>query len=254
MIENLSEIVKESLKHYVYALIDPRYPNEFFYIGEGTGDRVLQHVKGALNSNDSNLKYDTIRDILNNNLEVKYIILRHGIETLDESFNIESSMIDLYNYQHPDKPLTNIVAGHHQNEFGIKTLDEIIIQYDCPLADIDLSKKYICINPKHTYINDIDKAYKSFKEWWKLSYKSVIKADYVLIILNGVIRHVYKPTNWYMEQYKIPTGKIHNHVGFDGIEIKDSPLIKTKIDHLITFNQLSARYLGNWDKKKKNKK
>ena len=39
--------VAERLKWYVYRLIDPRN-GETFYVGKGQGDRIFQHVKGAL--------------------------------------------------------------------------------------------------------------------------------------------------------------------------------------------------------------
>lgn len=56
------ESVKEALKYYVYALVDPR-DKRIFYVGKGTGDRVFQHAEDSLNENDESLKLSTIREI-----------------------------------------------------------------------------------------------------------------------------------------------------------------------------------------------
>ena len=44
----------ETLKHYVYALVDPE-SNQIFYIGRGKGNRGLQHLKES-NSDESEKK------------------------------------------------------------------------------------------------------------------------------------------------------------------------------------------------------
>lgn len=46
--------VIESLKSYVYVLVDPR-DNRIFYVGKGTGNRVYQHVQAALTDDTQSL-------------------------------------------------------------------------------------------------------------------------------------------------------------------------------------------------------
>ena len=79
--------VKEALRYYVYALVDPRN-NKIFYIGKGKENRVFQHAKGALDDiledalseNAPNLKLDTIRSIISEGKKVAYYIIRHNLE------------------------------------------------------------------------------------------------------------------------------------------------------------------------------
>ncbi|MDA0686941.1 MAG: GIY-YIG nuclease family protein, partial [Bacteroidetes bacterium] len=136
------QTVSESIGYYVYALIDPRN-DEIFYIGKGNGNRIFNHVESAISSYDSSRKLNRIREILKSNLEVKHIILRHGL-TEDESFEIESCCIDLIGL---DK-LTNEVSGHDSESRGIMTVDEIMMQYDLQPAKIEEPAIIININKK----------------------------------------------------------------------------------------------------------
>lgn len=46
-IKAFPEEVISKMNYYVYRLIDPRN-GETFYVGKGKGNRVFQHMKGAL--------------------------------------------------------------------------------------------------------------------------------------------------------------------------------------------------------------
>ena len=47
-LDRFSQETIDKLGHYVYRLIDPRNGNTF-YVGVGKGNRVFDHVKGAIN-------------------------------------------------------------------------------------------------------------------------------------------------------------------------------------------------------------
>lgn len=125
--------VKEVLRYYVYALVDPRN-NKIFYIGKGKENRVFQHAKGALkdalSENAPNLKLDTIRSIISEGKKVAYYIIRHNLEE-KEAYLVESTLIDMLTYSsfNHDNQLTNLVASHHQWDEGIKTIEEINVLY-----------------------------------------------------------------------------------------------------------------------------
>ena len=100
MFDNLTS---EKLHYYVYALINP-INNKPFYIGKGKGNRVFAHKEDVLNRNTQNsLKEDEIISILESGLDIKHIIIRHGLKE-NESFLLESTLIDFANYF--DKKLT----------------------------------------------------------------------------------------------------------------------------------------------------
>lgn len=77
--------------------------------------------KTLLTKNDKSLKLDVIRCILNEGKQVELYILRHNL-TEDSAFIVESTLIDLLTYSKFNRTnqLTNIVAGHHQWDEGIK--------------------------------------------------------------------------------------------------------------------------------------
>ena len=127
-----SQKVQEELGYYVYCLVDPR-DKKIFYVGKGVGNRVFAHVNDALENVDYITdKIDTIKEILAAGLKVDHYIIRHKL-TEEDAFTVESVLIDFLT--HPDfnkeNILTNLVAGHHQWDEGIMTVDQIKQIYDC---------------------------------------------------------------------------------------------------------------------------
>ena len=82
---------------------------------------MFNHVEEAVSGDRASLKLDTIREIRSLGLDVKHYIVRHGISQ-DVAFEIESTLIDFLTYQefNLEKVLSNVVAGHHAWNRGIK--------------------------------------------------------------------------------------------------------------------------------------
>ena len=229
--------VKEALQFYVYCLVDPR-DNKIFYIGKGKDNRVFNHATDALDEDLTSLKLDTIRDIINANLAVKYYIIRHGL-TEDEALLVESVLIDMFTYNqfNLEAVLTNIQAGHHQWDKGVKTIEEINALYDCADLVPGSQDKLICINinktynrPDADYYGTRDSIYEATRKYWKLNGNRAKQADYVLATFQGIVRAVFKPTSWHISEKEFDSGKRWE---FEGVEVLDSPYLNTSVKGLI---------------------
>jgi len=184
----------EALKYYVYVLIDPR-TNEPFYIGKGKGNRVFEHVDSAINSEKETDKLSQIREIRSSGLKVKHVILRHGLSE-DESFKIESSLIDFMRYF--SDTLTNEVFGQGTSEFGVLTASEIIGRYNAKPLEI-LKHEAVIININKTYERAKGgiSIYNATKEAWVISEKRRGTLQLALSEYRGIIVEVFEILNWY---------------------------------------------------------
>lgn len=220
MFDNLT-ITK--LGFYVYALLNP-LTNKVFYIGKGLENRVFAHKNEVLEnrSNLTSLKSIEIREILDKKLDIKHLIIRHGL-TEKEAFLVEATLIDYHNFS--SEKLTNEVAGHQSRFYGIKTTDELIRQYNTPKLDslfhkviiININKKYAIAKSSNLSI------YEATKESWVMSKDRFEELEYALAEFEGIIIGVYKINNWYPS--KTNNNKRNYRWGFNGdeasIEIKE---------------------------------
>lgn len=127
--EYFSQLTQEALGYYVYFLINP-LDNKIFYVGKGKGNRVFRHAKAALIEWQNSDKLDIIRDIINKKQSVKYYILRHGLSE-NEAFLVESAFIDFLTFEDFSfiATISNIVAGYHQWDKGLKTFGVFTTDY-----------------------------------------------------------------------------------------------------------------------------
>lgn len=199
--KSFKQSVIEGLKCYVYALVDPR-DNHIFYIGKGSSNRVYQHAQAAIADDSQNLKLSTIREILSLGMAVRYYIIRHNL-TEDEAYLVESAIIDLLTYPafNTENLLTNIAAGHHQWDEGIKSVEEINALYDCAKIEPNPDDRLLLVSLNRSYnqskasgvyrrAND----YESARKYWKLSAKKVDKIKYILGVYRGIVRIVIEVT------------------------------------------------------------
>jgi hypothetical protein len=202
----------ERLGYYVYALINPEN-NKPFYIGKGLGNRVFNHMEGALKSNDISLKLNTIRTIIRNGLKVKHIILRHGL-TEKEAFEVEASIIDFGNYIGLE--LSNIVEGHHASGRGLMTTDEVIRHYNAkPLEALLHPVMIININKKYNRGQSVQAIYEATKQAWVVGEKRRQVSKYVLAEYTGIIIEVFEIQEWY--PIFTENNKTKNRWGFNGV-------------------------------------
>ena len=101
-----------------------------------------------------------------------------------------------------DNQLTNLVAGHHQWDEGIKTIEEINVLYDCAKIEVKDGDYILLVNLNQSYNqtkakgvykrNDI---YESTRKYWKICREKAKQIDYVLGVYKGVVRCVIKVDN-----------------------------------------------------------
>jgi hypothetical protein len=189
--QKLTQSTIENLQYYVYLLIDPR-TNQPFYVGKGHGNRVNQHVLGALETEiDEVEKIKTIHEIQASGLEVGHLILRHGL-TEKESLEVESAVIDVLGINN----LTNIVAGHYAAERGLMTLEDIVIKYQA--KDAEFNEPVLLININRLYHHDISQLdlYEATRKYWHVDLQRVSNIHLICAVYAGIIREVYVPTDW----------------------------------------------------------
>lgn len=239
MEKSFKEGVIESLKCYVYALVDPR-DKCIFYVGKGMGNRVYQHAEDAINEDSDSLKLNTIREIKRLGLSVEYYILRHNL-TNKEAYLVESTVIDLLTYSRFNKEniLTNIVSGHHQWNEGIKTDSEINMMYDCKKIEPIDGDRLLLVSMNRSYNHNKSKGiyervndYESARKYWIIADWKADKIDYILGVYKGIVRIVIKVNkNRTKKTSKGEHGEIYDKPRyiFDGEIMDNSPYLNTDV-------------------------
>jgi hypothetical protein len=214
MITEFSSEVVNEIGYYVYRLIDPRNGNTF-YVGKGKGNRVFAHMNGALafegDEDEISEKIGIIREIHQSGLDVIHVIHRHGLDN-DTALEVEAALIDAY------PGLFNEAGGRGSRERGTMNALQIQNIYKAEVID-EITEKCILIKIKQwsidRYDGDINEAfYEATRAAWKLSMHRAKEADYVLSVLNGIVRAVYSDMVWKVVEDRA-------RLGFDGREAPD---------------------------------
>lgn len=215
-IPQFSQKAQEELKYYVYCLVDPR-DRKIFYIGKGKDNRVFAHANDALEfENVTTDKLDKIREIISSGYKVLHYIIRHKL-TEEDALTVESVLIDFLTYQdfNTECLLTNIVAGHHQWDEGIKTVDEINQLYDCQPLKLKKGHQLLMVNLNRTYrIKTVDgmqvrpNLYDVTRRFWHVNKANADQINYLLGVYKGVVRCVIKPTTKWLLSKRDENGKL----------------------------------------------
>jgi uncharacterized protein len=208
--------VIEEIKWYVYRLIDPRN-GETFYVGKGRGNRVFQHIRCLLSTeeiDEINDKIQTIRQINAAGLDVIHVIHRHGMEE-EIAFEVEAALIDAY----PE--VTNIMGGTGSNDYGPMNAIEILNKYAAEEASFEHNILMITINKSITEKS----IYDATRFAWKLGKGKLKKVEYVLAVVQGMIVGVFKPLEWKeatIENFPEFHMDREGRFGFIGIEAEET--------------------------------
>jgi hypothetical protein len=213
-INEFPKAVIEKLEYYVYLLIDPE-TDEIFYVGKGFGNRIFSHLNHAISSPLESDKLDKIRSIQLKDLQVKHIILRHGLSE-KEAFEVEGSLIDFIGLE----GLTNIVSGHHSDYRGQMSVSEVVIQYDAPKLEITEPALLITVNRLFRRDMNDDEIYEITRGNWVVGERRN-KAKFAFTVYNAVVRQVYEIQRWFPVTARSQDAKTQDRWRFDGIVAQD---------------------------------
>lgn len=216
MINEFSSEVIEEINYYVYRLIDPRNGNTF-YIGKGQGNRVFDHMRGALkrfeeDEDELSEKIGTINQILQSGLEIIHVIHRHGLDNVT-AHEVEAALIDAF------PGLSNSAGGRGSRERGPKNALEIQRIYGTETIE-NIAEKCIIIKLKQDSIDRFtgemeysDAIYEATRFAWTMSITKARKAKLVLSTLDGIVKAVYSDMKWH--ECEVKNGE-KKRIYFDG--------------------------------------
>lgn len=188
----IPQAVVEELGFYVYRLVDPRN-FETFYVGKGSGQRVLQHAWDALDDALPSDKLDRIRRIRDAGLEEILIIHRHGLDEAT-ALHVEAALIDAY------PGLANLVRGHDIDQ-GPARLEELIDRYGAPDAVIPMPAIIIKIEQEWRRGLTPAELYERTRRYWVCSPEGRMPPPtHAIAVARGLIREVYRIDRW--EEYR----------------------------------------------------
>jgi len=225
-----------ALGKYVYALRDPRDGGQVFYVGKGTGDRLLSHKKFSDENPDvATEKLDRIKEIESAGFEVEHLLLRTGLESDEEALKVEQAVIDAY--AAAGLELTNLVKGHHSDTHGLTTLTAFVQAHGAePMGQLNLPIVMFKIQNKWNPTLDAAGIYKATREHWVVGSNTRTSAKYAFGVAYGIIRGIYRIDSW------MPSDEpgLEKRWMFDGVEA-------TELSHFIGTKPLQAfrKYAAN---------
>jgi len=209
MKNQLSQSTIEKLGYYVYTLTDPR-TKRVFYVGKGKGHRIYAHLNESETAEPKEVeKINTIRAIKAVGKEVGHTVVRHGM-TSEEAFKVEAALID-YIEQVQKQPLTNLMSGHHSAEMGLRTIEDIEIQYQAPEAVFEEPMILIRVNRLYKPSMSAGALYDATRKYWLVGQRA-FKQKYACAVYLGIIREVYEINDW--SETKMVNGRKRH--GFTG--------------------------------------
>lgn len=240
------EAVVQQLQHYVYALRDPR-DCKVFYVGEGTGSRVVAHLSDALEGRarrrDHTIHTRRIEEIWAADEMVDWQIISRGHETQREAEIVEAAVMSALMIS-PNGDLLNLQGGRHAAQHGSLPAHEIsalAAQPFNPNREIGA----VFIFPRSRF-EEGEAAYEAIRCCWSAgSCWRELENAVAVGVLNGRSIAAYTITGWAPAE--------NSKWMFEGEPIDRDDLVNTRWTHVIDAargfwqrgNYLVAEFDGN---------
>jgi hypothetical protein len=247
-----SSLAREQLRWYVYVLRDPR-DGSVFYIGKGKGNRAFAHEASATASEDhpalQSAKAKRIADIAAEGKRVQVDVLRHGMASEPQAYEVESAAIDLANLVAPGT-LLNVVLGHHHVQRGLMPAQEIEVLYAAkPAPKLRVPVMLVSLNNRWDPSLSEQELEEATCFWWHARGPRRDECQYVFGVHNGVVRTVYRPLNWRPRVegdsgWEEDVGKSYVRWGFEAAPAPEmAHYLRTSVRRLIRATQWSFLYI-----------
>ncbi len=236
--------VAAALRHYVYALRDPRN-GRVFYVGKGVGNRINAHALEAKKDLASErAKLRMINEIEATGKSIDLLFLRTGIEDANTAFIVEQAVIDAFAADNHE--LKNLVRGHDSGSEGLATLSVVIERHSaepCPA----IPEPVIMVKIQNGWRSDMndDQVFRQTRGHWKIAPWVRDRAKYCLGVAHGVVRGAYRIDSWYESEEPVDVGK--NRWGFNGgpaIELQQ--VVGTHVREVFGGRVMYRRYLDGY--------
>lgn len=202
MVESFSQLCRETIGEYVYALVDPRAGGStlerVFYVGKGTGDRCHAHAHAEeklVEVGDERLKLSTIREIRKaTGAPPPVFIVAHSLGE-DEALRLEAILIATLDH----RPLTNAIRGQGDRDVWLPA-DEIDARYATPVPRSAIAGTVLLVSlnggptlPPYPRIKaDAATLERRTLAWWPISAKSAARVDVVVGVYRGLTRCAFE--------------------------------------------------------------
>jgi hypothetical protein len=187
----------ESLRYYVYALVDPR-DAKVFYIGKGQGTRVFSHfaeVEQMITGRQrATAKLRRIQEIWEQDLDVDWYIIRSALQSEAAALDVEAAIIDALEISQ-NGPALNDIAGQESQSRGILAADEVSALAAQPVRPHGTYGK-VFIFPINKATRDGRAPYEATRRAWEVNAKFVDDESLAVGIANGISRGAFTIERW----------------------------------------------------------
>lgn len=184
-------------RKYVYALQDPN-DQRIFYVGQGTGNRVFEHLDRAekLLKSHKRLtpKFEAIHMVWSRSRDVRLVVLAGGLNDREADL-VESATLDALGIS-SNGELSNAIAAPHSSMVRVEDLAAAAYAHVDP--NRCYSKVLLFPSPRKQKNKDV---YERCRRSWKVTKKhrdlgTEAQATHAVAIVGGVSVGAYRVTKW----------------------------------------------------------